>query len=430
MNITIKKDYIVKKDYRKIVVEPRVGVEINENHVVFEVNDITFLFMEQCNGEKNFIQIIETLEEVFYNTNFNILYDDFTVVKDFLMSNEIIEYGESDYKSIIRYDDLIIPDHISYEITNVCQLRCKHCFNSYDNFKKNAVQFTDTQLMRDLFKKCKSLNVQSIFLTGGECQLHPEFEGIIKHALSCFNRVTVATNGYQQLSNMVLNEIKGKNISFQISIDGNDQYHDYFRGRKESYKKALDNIKNLCKVGIEVQVAYTLHSENISYLEDEIIKLKDIGVVVVNLGNVTRQGNADANNLQPLLFTEFMNLSSKIAKKYSTDKFRVGLEDGITLALEKVQNNCELNKCGAGVKIIHIKPNFSVVPCPAIYDMEFGEKANENLLEIMNIKNIQQCMKLESPTQTKCAGCELEFQCGGCIANMLEEKERGKCHYE
>lgn len=429
MNITINKDYIVKKDSMKIIVEPRIGVELTEHHVVFEINDTTFLFMEQCNGEKDFQQIIESLANFFSNTNFKTLYDDFIEVREFLLSNGIIEYGEVNYESVVCYDNLVIPDHVSYEITNVCQLKCKHCFNSYDNIEQKAIHFTNTKHMEWLFNKCKSLNIQSIFITGGECQLHPDFEKIIKLALKNFNRVTVATNGYKKLSDTFLNDIKGKNVSFQISIDGDWIYHDYFRGKKDSYNKALENIKRLCNANIEVQVAYTLHTENALYLENEILNFKEIGVSAVNLGNVASQGNANANNLQPLQFREFMKLSEKVTEKYSNTKFKVGLEDGITLALEKLENNSELNKCGAGVKIIHIKPNFSIVPCPAIYNMEIGERAYENLFEILDENNIKQCMELESPTPSKCSGCDLEFQCGGCIANMLEEKERGACHY-
>lgn len=429
MNITIKEDYIVKKDYLKNIVEPRIGTNITENHVVFEINETTYMFMELCNGRYDFEQIVDKLSEIFDNTDYEVLLNDFMEVKDFLMNVGIIKYGDEDYKSIIRQDKLIIPDHISYEITNVCQLKCKHCFNSYDSMNGKAMEFTNVDNMKSLFEKSKELNIQSIFLTGGECQLHPEFETIVKKSLDYFNRVSVGTNGYKKLSQSFIEEIQHSNVSFQISIDGNVDYHNQFRGKKESYQKAIGNIKKLCEMGIEVQVAYTLHADNLPYVETEIKNFKNMGVCAVNLGNVARQGNATLNELQPLRFDEFMKLSERLAKMYSDDNFKVGLEDGVAMALERQLSNGALNKCGAGYKIIHIKPDFSVVPCPAIYNMNIGKNAHENLLTIMLEENVRTCMEMESPTQSKCDGCELEFQCGGCLANMLEEKERGVCHY-
>ncbi len=431
MYLKMSNDYLAKKDYSTITIEPKIGSVTNYNNPTFiAINDSIYEFIKECDGTKTYEDIIEVMSERYIDVTREILRDDFDKVKDFFLEQEILaETKEYQVSSDIyrEFIDSFVPTNVSLEVTNQCQLKCKHCLNSYDNIDSIESRFMSLERIKKLMGLCVTYNIQSVFITGGEPFLHPEIKKILEESCKNFNKVTIATNGFIIISDELCTSLSNYNTTVQISIDGNKDYHNLFRGNKLSYYNAYKNIDKLIAYGISVQISYTVNQRNFNFLEDEVIKAKKRGVTSFNIGSTSQLGNALENNIKPLNIYDFTQKSLELCKKYSNEHFAVGLECTMDELEVIINKNKENNKCGAGTKIVHVCSNFDVVPCPSMCDLKIGEDFDINFEKILKADNTLQYTLIQSPSRELCNGCTLDFQCGGCIGNMLEKVKNDEC---
>ena len=134
--------------------------------------------------------------------------------------------------------------------SKACNLKCKYCYIERDYYK-NEQDFIDIEKIRYTLSILKNLNLNSIYLTGGEPLMHPDFNHILRMCLKVTN-TTVMSNG------IMINEKKARFLKkiddesnfetiFRISLDStNELENDQFRGRG-SYRKAINAIMCLLK---------------------------------------------------------------------------------------------------------------------------------------------------------------------------------------
>lgn len=426
MYLIIHSHWLFKRDAIGISLEPNKHFLKFQAIDLFTLNDSSFEFIKHCDGSMTFEQIIEILHQKYHSISIEQLKIDFSELEQFLFENDIlflspipIERTGSHY---IDYQDLIIPKTISLEITDNCQLQCKHCFNSYHPV--SMPRHLDLNTCQTLFRDCKSLNIQSVFITGGEPFLHPEVNTIIKSALQCFNRVTIATNGFILPDDKICEILRNYNVSVQVSIDGNEHFHNYFRNNNQSYQNAYNTIKKLRNYKIEVQVAYTLCLENLKFLEGEVIKLKELGVCAVNLGSLALLGRAQDSSHHPLSTEQFLEINKSISK-YCDESFHIGKvkEQEEIIFLEEMVTYP--NKCGAGYHLLHIDSSSNVFPCQSITDIKLGQISHKRIFEVLNFKNLKPMFDLVSPTTKLCQNCKVD--CMGCLANKMEACKKNEC---
>ena len=141
-------------------------------------------------------------------------------------------------------------------VTSTCNLKCKHC---YQHFEKNKyiIEFEKIKEIVDFSRKNDS---EHIVLSGGEFFTHPNAYDIIDYVTSFDIPITIVTNGIM-INVEQIKKYVGKNVKFQISIDGIEKYHDIRRG-EGSYKKTKENIEKLRNLGFFVNIYMTLDINN------------------------------------------------------------------------------------------------------------------------------------------------------------------------
>lgn len=147
-------------------------------------------------------------------------------------------------------------------ITSTCNLKCKHC---YQHFEKNKY-IISYEKIKEIIEYAHSHTIEHIVLSGGEFFTHPNAYDIINDVTNYDIPLTIVTNG-TLIDISKISQFKGKNITFQISIDGTEEYHDYRRG-KGNYKKTLANIKEIRKLGFYVNIYMTLDNNNYITIPD------------------------------------------------------------------------------------------------------------------------------------------------------------------
>ena len=142
---------------------------------------------------------------------------------------------------------------VIWNLTNACNLYCKHCYSS-------ANQGKDEELtLREIEKVIESLTLARVrfaILSGGEPLLREDIFHIAKLLKEKGIKTYLSTNGL--LVEEYIDHIK-KNFDYVgISIDGEPHIHDAFRGKKGAFEKSLNAIRLCLKEGMKVGLRFTL----------------------------------------------------------------------------------------------------------------------------------------------------------------------------
>jgi MoaA/NifB/PqqE/SkfB family radical SAM enzyme len=144
----------------------------------------------------------------------------------------------------------------SIDVTNRCNLRCRHCY------------FFEQELPEELsveqwVAKLEEIRRQSprwdfpffnCSWVGGEPMIRPE---LIERGMRFFRYNTIVTNGTIPLRDW--------RASWYVSIDGDEETHDYLRDKRGSYARALRHVRE--KVELGVTIAYCISRRNAHCIE-------------------------------------------------------------------------------------------------------------------------------------------------------------------
>ena len=177
--------------------------------------------------------------------------------------------------------DLIVgPHQISFDITNKCNLRCLHCYNSSGENLASQNELTDQEVL-DFIDEFKSIKLLNFCFCGGEPLLRKElFVEAAKRlrTYGCEN-VAMVSNGILMTDEVIEELINAGVTRIQISLDGiKAESHDRIRNKKGVYEKATRAIEALVKHGVDTAVAFTPTSFNISELRAVRDYLHTVGI--------------------------------------------------------------------------------------------------------------------------------------------------------
>lgn len=141
---------------------------------------------------------------------------------------------------------------MSIDITNNCNLRCLHWFNrSGNDLIRN--ELSDEEFII-IAKEISENNLHTFWFCAGEHLLRYDLLLKMCDILSShIHNINMVSNGYLMTKEKVL-ELK----NIQISIDGcSSKSHDYMRGVKGSYEKAINAVKTINSDNISVGISFS-----------------------------------------------------------------------------------------------------------------------------------------------------------------------------
>ncbi|MDH5768451.1 MAG: radical SAM protein [Nitrospirota bacterium] len=222
-----------------------------KNDDLYELDDDSFNFLRSCSSNKGCNA--EHNELITYCLKEGILTTDKVSVK----RPPLIKSSEPS----LRYLEL--------QITNRCNLRCRHCFIGGRRSKELSMKQIEKILME--FEEMQGLRV---LITGGEPLLHSKFIEINEMLPRFFIRKVLFSNGLllkkELLRNLHVDEI-------QISIDGLEDAHDSLRG-KGTFRLAMKAVKLSVDSGFDVSIATMVHPKNLNDFDKMEKLFKEMGI--------------------------------------------------------------------------------------------------------------------------------------------------------
>ena len=176
-------------------------------------------------------------------------------------------------------------------------------------------------------------------LSGGEPLLLGEriFEimDILHDDGTCF---MLLTNGYLLTEKVVRNLKKYHYHWLQISIDSvREEYHDSFRMRRESWKKAVEGAKKVSENGIPLKIAHCVTPYNLQDIDEMCAFAYSLGAGCITVGELCLSGRTALNQEMLLSPVQRKFLYQKVQENYNKyqGKMRVKCSNGIRFGLER-----------------------------------------------------------------------------------------------
>lgn len=358
------------------------------------------------------------------------------------INKEIItnkEYGHCGKIIEVDYNienSLIFPRFVSLEITEQCNLKCKHCYTSAGNGKPN---FLELNVIYELINELSRYGCEFLALGGGEPLLYNDIEKVIKYAISKGVEVELVSNGIL-FNDEMIEKLYNAGLKYvQISLDGESpDTYSKIRGA-DYFEKVVSNIRKVNEK-FNTSISTVLCRYNYNHIF-EIIKIADdIKVDSYRIMKFieTGRGNDNKNTLQilPLEFKQFIDELKNKRHEY-----------GIPVRIdENMMDNYTRKKipwlkdglygCSAGRSTISIDVNGNVYPCSFLNyeELKCGNIKEKSLLEIWKNSDILNDFRNINELDGKCGDCEYKNNCqGGCRASAYAQTrnikgEDGTCY--
>ncbi len=304
---------------------------------------------------------------------------------------------------------------VGWEITQQCNLTCKHCFTAASRRPHNELTTDECKRTID---SMAAIGVGYIGWTGGEPLLRPDLEELTEYAGSKGIRSTITTNGVLLDRKRAESIVASRNRAIQISLDGSTaERNQKMRGAtSDEFERILEALDICRELRTRVVLATMIGRENLDDGPEMIRLAKRVGAGSIRFCGYTPIGRGKRGDV-----LERLGFSSGLAELH---RFIETAQNDSEIICEfdpgfgPVPPEYSFHECSAGIDTFYLKANGDVYPCTALTDRRFlvGNIRKQPLEEIWS--SDQMCAMSAYPRESihgDCAGCDNFSNChGGC----------------
>lgn len=312
----------------------------------------------------------------------------------------------------------ITIQNIFFEITDACNLHCKHCYNS----SGKGEQVLDEDTIGFVVEQCIPLGLREVVLSGGEALLHPNIIDILSLLYKKELAITIITNGTivneKLLSNLYCFQDR---LTFQISLEGASAHsNDTIRGNG-SFNRSLTGLSLLDRMGYRYNIRYSLTKFNRLELSEMVQFCIDIGQRSVFFSHLTPYGRAREN------IDIFLNTAETNAVTEILLKLKEQYKEIIKIDIPEIvySNGCPIFQNSEHILInpkIDSEKNVYLCQLYQGKSVSLGAVGMFNFKDILNLSAFQKLLHQAEARENnpRCKSCHAWFIChGGCPAISL-----------
>lgn len=221
------------------------------------------------------------------------------------------------------------PLNVSWDITNKCNLSCKHCFNysgdaKHHDFKQ---EFSRSKAL-DIASQLVEMKISQCCICGGETTLCPYLIDIITILSSGGVKTNIVSNGLLIDDGYAYRLKKSGVNNVQISVDGLGYQHDKFRNKEGAFDKAITAIKHLKNHKVDTLISFCPNKFNYKGIDDYIEYMCALGCFSIRMMPLLPLGRGK-ENYEDLCLTDweqfaFIGKIVEIRQKYPEIKIEWG----------------------------------------------------------------------------------------------------------
>lgn len=323
---------------------------------------------------------------------------------------------------------------VHLDITNNCNLRCKHCFWGSNLKNENNIPKEE---WKKFIEDIKNIGVAKVVVSGGEAFTNKELLDILEYCYE--NEIMIAsifTNGTidDEYTDKIIEFLSNKKLTtvFYISLDGcSASQHDFIRGNG-NFDKTIAFIKKLIdhkkknNASYQVMINSLLHKQNYQHLIEWYDFLEELGVYGwrFTTGRVTGFFKLNADKIQVTsreCFDGYKKLVSYIISKYKNKEniLYLNIENFFTtraLINKKMYIFDEnLMICDYKSNACSVDPKGNVQFCTGWQNIKYGNVFEKSIKSIWYSSELQKMKQMKIKEITECQSCKhLKFCGGGC----------------
>ena len=326
-------------------------------------------------------------------------------------------------------------NYLFWECTTRCQLHCRHCGSDCGlHHREKDMPLEDFLKALDTIPRENRPRPFTVVLTGGEPLLRPDIETVGRAIRSRGFGWGMVTNAWLYDANMHHRLMDAGMGALTISLDGLEENHDWMRGLRGSYARALTAIGlSAGEPCLNADVVTCVNKRNLSELPELHGILSGLGVKQWRLFTIIPIGRAAHDPDMQLTDPEFVSLMEFIREKRREGgamKVTFSCEGFLGRYEEKVRDVRYF--CHAGVNIASILIDGRICACPNIDRDLFSQGSiyEDNFYEVWE-HGFLPFRHREWAQKGRCAHCKAWKDClGGGMHNWhTPAREVLQCHY-
>lgn len=276
---------------------------------------------------------------------------------------------------------------VKWELTQRCNLQCKHCFVGKIEYEKD-LGINEARKMIDVMV---SSGIHEIVLSTKEPFAYSNICELLDYCAEQDLYLTIVTNGTLITERALKSIARSKIKSLSVSMEGiTAESNDYIRG-KGVYDKVISAISRINKLNESTKYAFplvlqiSLTSINYGEISKMIPWFEDSPFIAVNVGDIALLGNAVDNDNIKLTEEQYDIASEILLKQYSeleNPSFNLNLKK--STPYDTLYNNmryglcmdCVIPSCASYHGYYSILPNGDTCSCVALNDVSFSHISN------------------------------------------------------
>ena len=305
------------------------------------------------------------------------------------------------------------------ELTERCNLRCKHCGSSCRDSADRA-QVASEYIYRAIDDIVSHTHPRDTMfcITGGEPLLRGDWFEICSYIARKGYSWGMTTNGTLIDEKCLERLIQAGMKTVSVSLDGGRQAHDELRCVPGSYDAAVRGIKLLSGSGAfkEVQITTVVSTLNIDSLDEIKSIVLGLGVDSWKIASVEPIGRARENGELMLSAEQYRRLFDYISEERK--KGDIDVTYGCSHYLPEKYNGTVRQVpflCIAGLAVASITASGDIVACLDIDDRgrcTQGNIVTDSFWDVWT-RRFEMFRKPKYPESAVCAGCPDREECGG-----------------
>jgi radical SAM protein len=186
------------------------------------------------------------------------------------------------------------PMLVFYELTQACDLVCRHC-RACAQARPDPAEL-DTESSKRLIEQLTEFpESPMLILTGGDPLKRADVFSLIEHAVSLGVEVSITPSATPLVTREAIRRMRDAGISrMAISIDGADAAtHDANRGVPGSFRRSLEILQDAMQLGVETQINTTLTPANFDQIEAMADRFRALEIALWSVFFLVPVGRAD-----------------------------------------------------------------------------------------------------------------------------------------
>lgn len=189
------------------------------------------------------------------------------------------------------------PLNIQFDLTDLCNLRCLHCFNDSGMGSEKAENMTDERWRALAEGIVGEGGVFEICFSGGEPLLKKD---LLLELLDLFAKdgaaLLIITNGYLLDENTALALAKFKRLRVRLSLDGyNAELHDSLRQVPGSFARAVQAARLMAQYGVAFEISSCVAPTNLAEIDRMADLAREVGAARIMFDSIGASGRAAQN---------------------------------------------------------------------------------------------------------------------------------------